>query len=68
MIAELSGIAGFRGAYTAGSTNWLSDDAELTTTSNLDVMVVLADRTLVRNCEDNPAASSTIVRQSRKEN
>src|SRR5438132_892266 len=27
-----------------------------------------AVRTLVRDCEDNPAATSTIVRQSRKEN
>jgi hypothetical protein len=27
-----------------------------------------AVRTLVRDCEDNPAASSTLVRQSRNEN
>src|SRR6266851_6113915 len=30
--------------------------------------VLRAVRTLVRDCEDNPAASSTTVRQSRKEN
>jgi hypothetical protein len=38
-----SGIPGFCGAYTAGSTNWLRDDADLTTTSDLDIMVVLGD-------------------------
>jgi hypothetical protein len=43
MIEEASGLPGFRGAYTAGSTNWLSDDAELTTASDLDIMIVLAD-------------------------
>ncbi|HEY3935955.1 MAG TPA: hypothetical protein VGL97_00875 [Bryobacteraceae bacterium] len=36
-------MPGFRGAYTAGSTNWLSDDAELTGASDLDIMIVLAD-------------------------
>ena len=36
-------MPGFRGAYTAGSTNWLSDDAELTDASDLDIMIVLAD-------------------------
>jgi hypothetical protein len=43
MIEEASGIPGFCGAYTAGSTNWLPDDADLTTTSDLDIMIVLAD-------------------------
>ena len=43
VIEEVSGIPGFCGAYTAGSTNWLPDDADLTTTSDFDVMVVLAD-------------------------
>lgn len=40
---ETGGIPGFRGAYTAGSTNWLTDDAELSEASDLDVMVVVAD-------------------------
>jgi hypothetical protein len=44
MVEEASGIPGFCGAYTAGSTNWLSDDADLTTTSDLDIMVVLTDQ------------------------
>ncbi len=41
MVEEASGIPGFCGAYTAGSTNWLPDDADLTTVSDLDIMVVL---------------------------
>jgi hypothetical protein len=40
---EAGGIPGFRGAYTAGSANWLPHDADLTTTSDLDIMVVLTD-------------------------
>ena len=44
MIEEASRIPGFCVAYTAGSTNWLSDDAELSTASDLDIMVVLADQ------------------------
>jgi len=44
VIEEASRIPGFCGAYTAGSTNWLSDDAELSTASDLDIMVVLADQ------------------------
>ncbi|HXX00257.1 MAG TPA: hypothetical protein VEJ00_03510, partial [Candidatus Acidoferrales bacterium] len=43
MVEEASGIRGFCGAYTAGSTNWLPDDADLSTASDLDIMVVLAD-------------------------
>jgi hypothetical protein len=43
VFEEVSGVPGFCGAYTAGSTNWLPDDADLATTSDLDVMVVLAD-------------------------
>jgi len=38
---EVSRITGFRGAYTAGSTNWLPADAELASTSDLDIMIVL---------------------------
>ena len=43
VIEEFSSVPGFRAAYTAGSTNWLSDDADLATTSDFDVMIVLAD-------------------------
>jgi hypothetical protein len=42
VIEEASRMSGFCGAYTAGSTNWLPDDADLTT-SDFDIMVVLAD-------------------------
>jgi hypothetical protein len=34
-------VPGFQGAYFAGSVNWLPDDADLPTGSDLDVMVVL---------------------------
>jgi hypothetical protein len=40
---EASGLPGFNGAYVAGSANWLSDDAELPATSDLDVNLVLDD-------------------------
>jgi hypothetical protein len=43
VIEEASAIPGFRGAYTAGSTNWLPADADLATSSDLDIMVVLTD-------------------------
>ena len=43
VIEEVSGVPGFCAAYTAGSANWLPDDAELATTSDFDVMVVLAN-------------------------
>jgi hypothetical protein len=43
MVEEASTMPGFRGAYTAGSTNWLSDDADLPATSDVDIMVVLAE-------------------------
>ena len=33
----------FHGAYFAGSINWLPDDATLSPTSDLDLMVVLTD-------------------------
>lgn len=39
--ARLSGMV--LGAYTAGSANWLPDDAILPSSSDLDVMLVLAD-------------------------
>lgn len=44
MVEEVSGRPGFCGAYTAGSTNWLPDDAELPAASDLDIMVVFADQ------------------------
>jgi hypothetical protein len=44
LIENAESIAGFCGAYTAGSTNWLRGDAELPATTDLDIMVVV-DRT-----------------------
>jgi len=44
MFEEASGIPGVCGAYTAGSTNWLPDEAELTPATDLDIMVVLANQ------------------------
>ena len=41
MVEEAGGIPSFCGAYTAGSTNWLPEDAELGVASDLDIMVVL---------------------------
>jgi hypothetical protein len=43
MVEEAGSIPGFYGAYTAGSTNWLPEDTELGTASDVDIMVVLAD-------------------------
>ena len=43
VIEEASQAPGFCGAFYHGSTNWLPDDAALPATSDLDVMVVLAD-------------------------
>jgi len=51
MVDEASCIPGFCGAYTAGSTNWLPDDANLTTASDLDIMVVLADQNQAKRRE-----------------
>jgi hypothetical protein len=41
VLREASGLPGFQGAYFAGSVNWLPDDADLPSTSDLDVNVVL---------------------------
>jgi hypothetical protein len=41
--AEASKAPGFYGAFFHGSSNWLPDNAALPATSDLDVMVVLAD-------------------------
>lgn len=43
--AEAARMPGFRGAFFHGSTNWLTDDAPQPTTSDLDIMVVLASPT-----------------------
>lgn len=36
-------VPGFRGAFLAGSTNWLPDDAVVPATSDVDITVVLDD-------------------------
>ena len=43
VMAEGSRLPGFAGAFYHGSINWLPDDAVLPATSDVDVMVVLAD-------------------------
>jgi hypothetical protein len=43
VTTEAWSIPGFAGAYFAGSATWLPDDALLPATSDVDVMVVLAD-------------------------
>ena len=43
VVREGVKLPGFGGAYLAGSTNWLPDDAPLAVGSDVDVMVVLDD-------------------------
>ncbi len=43
VIEEAGQTPGFCGAFYHGSTNWLPDDAAFPATSDVDVMVVLAD-------------------------
>ena len=43
MVQEARQVSGFCGAYTAGSTNWLPDDAEQSSSSDLNIMVIVAD-------------------------
>lgn len=43
VIEEARKVPGFYGAFFAGSTNWLADDAVLPATSDVDVMVVITD-------------------------
>ena len=43
VIEEASTAPGFGGAFYHGSTTWLPDDAALPATSDVDVMIVLAD-------------------------
>ena len=45
VVEEATRLPGFRGAFFHGSVNWLPDDASLPTTSDLDIMVVLAGPT-----------------------
>lgn len=47
MVEKASRIPGFCGAYTAGSTNWLAENADLSIGSDLDIMVVLAGQNRV---------------------
>jgi hypothetical protein len=43
VLEEGARIAGFQGAYLAGSITWLLDDAVLPASSDVDIFVVLAD-------------------------
>jgi hypothetical protein len=43
VLEETSGLPGFVGAFFAGSTNWLPDNAPFPDTSDMDVKIVLAD-------------------------
>jgi len=43
VLEQTSDLPGFVGAYLAGSVNWLPDEAPLPVTSDVDLMVVLAD-------------------------
>jgi hypothetical protein len=47
VIMDASKAPGFDGAFYAGSTNWLPDDAVFPSTSDVDVWVVLADPDLL---------------------
>jgi hypothetical protein len=43
VLAEARTIPGFVGAFSHGSVNWLPDDAILPPTSDVDILVVVAD-------------------------
>ena len=43
VIEEACKLPGFYGAFHHGSTNWLPDNTALPATSDVDVMVVIAD-------------------------
>lgn len=43
VMEQATQLPGFQGAFYHGSSNWLADDDILPATSDLDVMVVLAD-------------------------
>ncbi len=43
VMEESARLPGFAGAYTAGSANWLPDDAALPATSDFDIMVAVAE-------------------------
>jgi hypothetical protein len=44
MVEQGSAMPGFCAAYTAGSTNWLPDNRDLSAASDLDIMVVVRDQ------------------------
>lgn len=46
VIEKASHLPGFAGAFIAGSTNWMPDDAPLPATSDVDVKIVLSDPNL----------------------
>lgn len=46
VVEEAAKVPGFHGAYFAGSTMWLPDDAELSVTSDIDVTLVHASSDL----------------------
>lgn len=43
VMEEASRLPGFYGAYFAGSTNWMHDDARLPATSDVDIKIVIDD-------------------------
>ncbi len=43
VLDEVQGIPGFVGAFSHGSVNWLADDAFLSPTSDVDILLVVAD-------------------------
>lgn len=43
VIEEAGNLPGFDGAFIAGSTNWLPDDAPFPVISDVDVKIILAD-------------------------
>lgn len=43
VATEASTVPGFAGAFFHGSINWMADDAQLAPTSDLDVMLVVAE-------------------------
>jgi hypothetical protein len=45
VVEEASKMDSFYGAYFSGSTNWMPDDAPMPRTSDVDVKVVVDDRT-----------------------
>ena len=61
MLQEGGRAPGFSGAYIAGSTNWLPDDADLIPASDLDVIVVTSDRSQAGWPDWSWNSSSTLI-------